>query len=261
MRKNNYYMAFVFILLVVSVSAQEIKFIDPEKLLTKKENFALESALQYESDFFNRLFPDKTVDISDIKLTVASNYMEFVNVQSKYGTSHANASGFFSPEDSTLVVLKDKKSNVKNFLPTCYHEFSHAFLTLHIGNKYIPAWFNEGLANYLEQMTYEKSKIAQHINNYSVARLKTLIDLKDLNLSEFVDWNYEKFSKESFTQEGYGYAVGYCMVLFLMQQDEDKAFTIFRNLVDVRSTIEVFDRCYSGGFSQFEKDFITYFGK
>jgi len=261
MKKNNRYITFIFTLLTISVQAQKINFIDPDNLLTKKENLTLEKALQYESDFYNRLFPDKTINIPDIKFIVVSNYLAFVNLQSKYGTVHTNSSGFFTSKDSTLIVYKDKKSEVNNFLPICYHEFSHAFLRLHTGNKYIPAWFNEGLADYLKQMTYDKNKTTQRINTYSITRVKTLIDIKDLNLSEFVNWSYEKFSKESFTQESYGYAVGYCMVLFLMQQSEDKAFVIFRNLVDVRSTVEVLDRYYSGGFSQFEKDFMAYFKK
>jgi len=261
MKKNNYSIVFVFILLAVDLWAQGIKCIDAENLLTKKENLTLEKALQYEADFFNRLFPDKTVNLSDIQLTVATNYAEFISIQSKYGVLHAYASGFFSPKDSVLVVLKDKKSKVNRFLPICYHELSHAFLHLHKNDKYLPAWFDEGLADYLEQMTYDKSKITQRINKQSVIRVKTLIDLRDLNLAEFVNWSYQKFSTESFAQEGYGYAVAYCMTLFLMQQGEDKAFAIFRNLLDARSTIEVFDKHYLGGFSQFETDFIRYFGR
>jgi hypothetical protein len=51
------------------------------------------------------------------------------------------------------------------------------------------------------------------------------------------------------------------MVLFLMrQQGEERAFTIFRNLIGATSTIDVFDKYYEGGFAQFEKDFIAYFG-
>ncbi|MCL2651949.1 MAG: hypothetical protein FWD60_13140 [Candidatus Azobacteroides sp.] len=264
MKKNNRYITFifVFILLAISAPAQKINFIDPDNLLTKKENLSLEKALQYESDFFNRLFSNETVNMQDIRFIVVSNYLAFMNLQSKYGVVHVNSSGFFAPKDSTLVVFKDKKSEVNNFLPICYHEFSHAFLRLHTGDKYIPVWLNEGLADYLKQMTYDKNKITQQINNYSITRVKTLIDIKDLNLSEFVNWSYDKFSTESFTQEGYGYAVGYNIVLFLMQQQgEDKSFVIFRNLIGAHSTIEVLDKYYPGGFSQFEKNFVLYLGR
>jgi hypothetical protein len=86
--------------------------------------------------------------------------------------------------------------------------------------------------------------------------VKTLIELQEINLSEFVNWNYQKFAAESFTQEGYGYAVSYCIVLFLMQKDENRAIEIIRHLVGAASSTEIFDKYYSGGFAQFEVDFI-----
>jgi hypothetical protein len=104
-------------------------------------------------------------------------------------------------------------------------------------------------------MTFNKKKITQQTNLYNVTRLKTLVKLKNLNLAEFVNWNYQRFSTESFSNEGSGCAVGYCMVLFLMQQ-EDTSFQIFRNLIGGHSTVEILNKCYSGGFAHFEKDFF-----
>jgi hypothetical protein len=134
-------------------------------------------------------------------------------------------------------------------------------LYLHVGEKYVPAWLIEGLATYHERMTYDKRRIRHQIDRFYTARVKTLIQLNEIDLAEFVSWDYQKFSRESFTQEGFGYAIAYCMVLFLMQQCENMAFTIFRNLVNGYSTVEVFDKIYNGGFSQFEKDFIARFGR
>jgi hypothetical protein len=48
------------------------------------------------------------------------------------------------------------------------------------------------------------------------------------------------------------------MVLFLMQQKEEQAITIFSNLIGAHSAAEIFDRHYTGGFAQFEKDFMAY---
>jgi hypothetical protein len=174
--------------------------------------------------------------------------------------AHKNSPGVYFSKTRELVVCTDKKYK-KDFVKIACHELSHAFLHLHSENKNIPAWLNEGLAVYLQEMTFDRKKITQRINPLHVARVKTLIELKDLDLSEFVKWNYQKFVVESFSQEGYGYAVGYCMTLFLMQHDEDKAMTIFRNLIGEQTAIDVFNDCYPGGFAQFEKDFIEYFSK
>jgi uncharacterized protein YjaZ len=259
MKKSNFYIALFCLLLPLKLEGQEnLNFIDTGKLLTKKEVACLKKAIQYEAIFFNRLFPDKAVNLSAIKFMVATSFVDLIHAQRQSNALHFNVSGFFSPQDSVLVVSKNKKMKSQEFLSTCYHELSHAFLYLHVGNRYIPAWLNEGLAEYFEQMTFDKKKIVQKLNSYSVARVKTLVELKDLNLSEFVDWSYQTFSQKSFTQEGYGYAIGYCITFFLMQQNEEQAITIFRDLIGAHSTAGVFDLHYAGGFVQFEKDFMAY---
>ena len=221
----------------------------------------IDRALQYESDFYNRLFLEKTVKYSDIKILIANSFAEYISIQARYKYLKLNSSGFFSSIDSTVVIYKSEKLRENSFLQICSHELSHAFLHFHVGDNYIPAWIIEGLAIYHEQMTYDNKKITHRVNSYYLGRVKTLIQLKEINLTEFVNWDYQKFSKESFTQEGYGYAIGYCMVLFLMQQDENELFEIFRNHVNEQSTIEVFDKYYTGGFSKFEKDFLEHFRK
>jgi hypothetical protein len=90
--KNNHYIVVVLIMLSISVLAQDKKVIDPENVLTKKENLALEKALQYEADFFNRLFfdRDRMVSVSDIKLIVAKNFLEYLYIQSEYEFNKRN---------------------------------------------------------------------------------------------------------------------------------------------------------------------------
>lgn len=257
MIKNNYFAILIFLLFVSGISTQNLNIDDRKNLLTKKENMALEKAIEYNSDFFNRLFPPKTINSSDINIVFSGSFMEYMYIQSEYVLPKINSSGFFSSKDSTVVILKEK--DTKDFLQTCYHELSHAFLHIYTDNDYIPAWFIEGLGTYQEQLTYHKNEITHTANKYYIARVKTLIELQDIDLDEFVKWDYEKFSRESFSQEGYGYAISYCMVLLLMRQSEDVAFSIFRNLRNEYSTSEIFDKYYAGGFSQFEKDFIEYF--
>lgn len=262
MKRNKFCISIFFVLLPLKLISQENpKFIDPDNLLTKQETIAIEKAFKYEIDFFNRLFQDNKVNSTDIKFTVAPNFVAFVNEQVRYGTLHANSSGFFSANDSTLVVLKDSKMSSSDFLSVCYHELSHALLRLHIGKKIVPLWFDEGLAEYLEKMSYDKKKVTHRVDTYNLARVKTIIELKDLNFKEFVNWSYQKFYEESFSQEAYGYAIGYSMVFFFLQKGEDSAFVIFRNLKDIYSTIEVLDEFYPKGSVQFEKDFIAYFSR
>lgn len=260
MRRSKAIWGILFLLFFyTAILAQgEFKIQDPEKHFSKKEKQIFERAVNYEAAFYNRIFLNKKVDFSDIKFTVIPNQIEFGLYLMRFGIkTPKNSSGIYITSTHELVVCTDKKFR-KDFIRILCHEVSHAFLHIHSGDKIIPAWLNEGLAVYLQVMTYEKEKITQRIDQRSVARVKTLAELKDLELSDFVTWDYQKFSVESFTQEGYGYAVGYCMVLFLMQHDEENAIAIFENLIGEKSAEEVFDTYYTGGFSQFEKDFMVY---
>jgi hypothetical protein len=252
----------ILLFFLAGIRAQEgVKIQDPENYFSKKEKRVFERAIDYEIVFYNRIFPNREIVFSDIKFTVVPNRIEYAMYLKKLGAvTHPNSPGIYFTETHELVVCTDKKYK-GSFIKISCHELSHAFLHLHSDDKNLPAWLNEGLAVYLENMTFGKKKIKQHIDNPHIARVKTLIELKDLNLSEFVAWDYRKFSAESFTQEGYGYAVGYCMVLFLMQYDEEKAIAIFRNLIGEQTATEAFNDYYPGGFAQFEKDFMTHFGE
>ena len=261
MKTHIFRFAVLLLLFCPSASGQDIRLEDPDKLLSKKEKEVFEKAIKYEMDFFNRVFSDKVVNFSDMNFTLIPNYMSYILYQSQGGGTVHQSSGYYSPSKCELVICKDEKYK-SQFLITAYHELSHAFLHLHAGNKYIPAWFNEGLAEYLEKMTFSSREITHRKDTYLLARVKTLIELREINLPEFVNWDYQKFASESFSQEGYGYAISYCMILLLMQQqDEEQAFAIFRNLIGAKSTIPIFDNCYKGGFAQFEKDFIACFSK
>jgi hypothetical protein len=250
MKSNKAILSILFILFTFKgIQAQEeFKIQDPEKHFSKKEKQIFEKAINYEAAFYNRIFPDTKKDFSDIKFTVVPDQISYALYLGNLGcTFHNNSAGIYFTSARELVVCTSKKIR-GSFVNTSCHELSHAFLHLHSGYKTIPAWLNEGLAVYLQAMTYDKKKITQRIDQRSVARVKTLIELKDLDLSDFITWNYQKFSVESFSQEGNGYAIGYCMVLFLMQRDEDNAITIFRNLIGEQTSKEIFDNSYTGGF-------------
>jgi len=149
-------------------------------------------------------------------------------------------------------------------MKTVFHELSHALQHLYSGEQFNrnPPWLNEGLAVYLSEMTYHSKKNVHKKSDYLIARVKTLIELRDLDLVSFVNWEHPKFTRTSFSQDGYGYAVGYCMTLFLMNKNEKNAYALFRSLIEEnKPTTEIFDNYYEGGFSQFEKDFFDYMGK
>jgi len=259
MKNSKYQIHILFIILLISLNAlsQEVNFPDIEKYFSKKEKATFERAWNYQDDFFKKIFLyDDMEPLTGVQISVIPNAKE-------YGMSliKKNIYGFYSPTDLKLVICNDDKHQ-NSALTTILHELSHAMLHQYSGSLFfhIPLWLNEGLAQYLDRMTYKSKKIIHKKNDYLIARIKTLIELRDFDFANFVNLNKEDFLKKSFSEEGYGYAVGYCMVLFLINKDEDSAFSLFRSLIEeLRPTTDVFDEYYEGGFSQFEKDFFEYF--
>ena len=246
--------AFLVLFMPLFVFAQEPPFSDIGKYFSKKEKEIFENAWKYQSTFYKQIFPDIIVDFSEIKISVVTDVKNFGNV-----IMQKKASGYYSSLKRKLVILKTEK-NKQTFMKTTFHELSHALQHLYSGDRYDqnPPWLNEGLAVYLAGMTYHSKKTIHKKDNYLIDRVKTLIELRDLDLVNFVNWDHPKFTKESFSQDAYGYAVGYCIVLFLMNNDEKDVFSLFRSLIENRDkpSTEIFDKYYEGGFLQFEKDFV-----
>ena len=239
------------------VFAQEKNFPDIDKYFSKKEKATFDCALEYQNVFYNKIFPEVIVDFSEIQISVIG---EFSNI-----LLQKKSSGYYSSFYRELVIFKAPQYK-NTFMRTTFHELSHALLHLYSGDQFdhIPPWLNEGLADYLAGMTYSSKKIIHKKNNYRITRLKTLIELRDLDLADFANWNHQKFTKESFSQEGYGYAVGYCMVCFLINKEEKDIYSLFRLLIEKdndKSTTEIFDNHYEGGFLQFQRDFFDFYSK
>ena len=242
-----------FLFLPLLVFAQVNSFPNVDEYFSKKEKATFERALEYQNAFYKKIFPDSIVDLSEIEISVVTDVED-----SRYTSMLTKAAGYYSSSYRELVIFKTEK--FKNaFMQIAFHELSHALLHLYSGDQFelLPIWLNEGLAEYLRGMTYHSKKISHRKNDYLIARVKTLIELRDLDLVGFVNWEHPKFTKESFSQEGYGYAVGYCMTLFLINKNEKDTYSLFRSLIEENEpATEIFDSCYNGGFSKFEKDFI-----
>ena len=258
--KHLIFISLFILFLPLLVFAQNNSFPEIDKYFSIKEKAIFEHALEYQNAFYNKIFPDVNVDLSEIKISVITDVKYFGDLAVLPVIK--KSSGFYSPVDRELVIIKTEKMK-HAFMETAIHELSHALLHLYSEFQFnhIPPWLNEGIAVYLSGMSYSSKKMVHKKNDYLIARVKTLIELRDLDLASFVNWGHQKFTKESFSQEGYGYAVGYCIVLFLMKKDEKYAYTLFRSLIEKsdKPTTEIFDNYYDGGFSKFEKDFILFF--
>jgi len=254
--KKNAVISAVFWLVCCNVFSQ-VAFNDADKVLNKSEESFIENAVLYEMDFYNRIFPKDTFHFADVHFTIFKKYSQFIAYQSNKQNIHHSSLGYYVFATKEIVVCKEKQPK-QQFLKTCAHELSH-FLLMQRMNA--PAWLNEGLATYFGNMKFLSKTATHDKNKYLTARIKTMIELRDIDLQDFVAWDYGKFGKMSFANDSYGYAIAYGMTLFLINKNENLTMNIIREIGKNNNTIQAFDTCYIGGFEQFEKDFLAYYSK
>lgn len=202
----------------------------------------------------NSLFPDKPTQQSDVTITLVKTYGQYIRYQHQSGVEVRKSGGYFSTKNKEVVTYTQGNHQ---FPSVCYHELCH-YLT----HKYIerpPVWLNEGLATYFEAVNVGSKKVTIKENSQYKARVKTLLELRDINLKEFINWNYKKFYDISFSNEAYGYAVSYCIVKYLLTEKENVAHNMIKEIAKSTSSEEAFKLHYPGGIEQFEQDFIAYY--
>ena len=248
--------AFLLLFLCLGVNLfSQYSITDEGSTLTKKELAKLQKAIDYQLEFYNKAFSDNRMEKSSVNLNIFNDYANYLIYQKEQiGYLRHRSMGFYSPINKEAVVCKDK--NEKYFLGFCYHELSHFFIRNYMDMP--PVWLNEGLSEYFRNIKISKS-IKHEWNTYYAARVKTMIELKDIDLKDFIDWNPEKFYDISFTQDGYGYALAYCMISFLMQ-NEGKMIAVINGIYTGKSSYEALNNFYEGGFVAFERDFMIQFG-
>jgi len=249
----------LFLTFCVVLSAQNPYSIDDrENVLSKKERQLLENMIDYELTFFNKLSPSEKMTSSDVKMTIFQNYSAYILYQKQVmGAILYRSLAFYSPENKEVVVCKKKEDD--HFMEACYHELSHFFMHSRIASP--PSWIDEGLATYFGNCKVSSKEVKPQQNEYFTGRLKTMIEMKDINLQDFITWKTAKFNQASSTQDGYGYAIAHCMISYLSQKNENLTINIIQAIMQNKSSEEAFDTCYTGGFSQFEKDFIACYSK
>ena len=228
---------------------------DNEQILSKNERRSIEQMIDYELAFYNNVFGQGSISKEAVKMTILKDYPTYVFYLDQAGIkANKNSSGVYSPKLNEVVMWRGDKTS-ERFLTTCYHEMSHAIL--HSKMKSPEAWFNEGLASWFGYTKVTSKGTRHEPHRYYEDRVKTLIEIRDIDLKDFITWNHNKFSQASFSQDSYGYAVAYCMISLLKKNNEEALCSIIREVAGGKSSAEAFESCYPGGFAAFEKEFMA----
>ena len=215
-------------------------------ILTKEESQQIQESLQLQLGFYDDLFGGE-VD-KKLSVRVYGKYDEY----KKYAVEECNftptSHAFYSPKKDVMVIYKDKY-----FLPTFFHEMSHAILQKKCPSS--PIWLNEGLADYFGSLKYTNEGFENVVSGYRIQTILTMSSHED-KLKDFVLLPYAAWQK---MDDSMAYGLSWGIVFYLYYSQMDAFRKIVKNICEGQNSVQAIENGYPGGFKTFFKSFRKYY--
>jgi hypothetical protein len=192
-----------------------------------------------------------------LNLKLFDDKYQFIAYKEKVVPRMGAAGGFYISSLNVAAVHTGK--NNQRMYDVTRHEATHAIINNAFGR--IPTWLNEGLAEYFERLKFQNNRL--RIVEPNKGHLHLLFnDNKLPNLNDYFNLSIRQWYAEP--QKNKHYALGWSVVYFLMSSKNGKRFLGYMldylayNYCQPFSDIDYINKHYSGGFTQFEKDWMKW---
>lgn len=154
-----------------------------------------------------------------IKLKLYQDKEAFEQYRDQWAPNLESSVGFYLSQRNEATVWDSGR--FENTLKTVTHECSHAIL--HYQFNRIPAWLDEGLAEYFESMELFGQAVVIHPNKAWDSQLKQLHGVTEniSYLQMFIDADYQDWYEKN-GEDHQSYAVSWSLVYFLMSTHEGR---------------------------------------
>ena len=218
---------------------------DMRQVATKLEQFR---------DVFTRLF-------SQARFTspVPTTVLVFKSKSSYKPFALPNAAGYFQKGEDVNYITLSTETYADNPFSIIYHEYVHLMVDNTVGN--VPAWFNEGLAEYYSTFAIEEDRKV-HLGELIPYHLMTLREEKLLPLRKLfaVDHYSPEYNEKD--KKGIFYAQSWALVHYLMfanNTERRSELGKFINYVGAGAAIEdAFKRAFQTDIETMEKELKKY---
>ena len=275
MKLRKFFSAAVLILFIFSF-AQTSVFAKDEWLKIQSKNFQLygnasekeirgvATKLEQFREAFRQIFPrvkyNSAIPTNVIVFKSDKSFRDYKPVDANGKTSKWVAGYFQSGEDVNYIALSTEGEKADTY-QTIFHEYVHFLVDNDMGRSNIPAWFNEGIAEYYEQFTIENDdKVtlgALDQNNLEYLRQNKLIPLDTF-------FNIDNYSLRQQGSDGAGlfYAQAWALMHYLLQSNNgarNPQLTQFLNLLlDGKPPKEAFTKAFQIDYATMEKELKKY---
>lgn len=189
----------------------------------------------------------------NVKIVLFKNSSTFAQYRSRQSTN-TRLSGYYSSKTNTIYLPRFQ--NVERTLAIVRHEMTHSVLAGMLGT--IPAWINEGLAEYMESFVWQlNSAVAQpNVDQYHLLRARSMKFLANTDRLDFYGIDQKKH-----------YLHAQASMYFLLDHQEGKAwlkrtFNFYgKNSCEKLSAEQLFSKNYPGGLNAASSNFTAWLNK
>ena len=187
-----------------------------------------------------------------LNLKLFDSNAQFNAYKKKVAPGLGTAGGFYISRLNEATVYTG--NNDQRMYDVSRHEAVHAINSGAFGR--MPTWLNEGLAEYFENLAFEKSML--RIVKPNKAHLDLLATKPHPPLVHYLNMDDNQWYKES--KKDMHYAMGWSLVYFLMSSDDGKHFLKYmldhlgHNYCKSIVSLDYINKNYSGGFKAFQRN-------
>ena len=196
-----------------------------------------------------------------LNVRIIGTQSDFQNYRQQRAPQLRTNSGFYTSDNNEAVVFQGNDPEVMRAV--IRHEATHVIMAGLYGAT--PSWFNEGLAEYFEQLQVSgQARQIGPVDYHWVHLQKRLAQGQLMPLRDYINLPPQRWYSGDL-QDNYG--MGWALVYYLMSEPEGKQFLkgmmneMAENYCWSTPGSEYFDDHYPGGFKAFEAGWKTWLAK
>jgi hypothetical protein len=236
----------VFVCAYFTNYSQEVR-IHLEKCTLDKETLAeIKSSLQFQVDFYARIFNDHTVNSFKARIFgTKKEFLKYSKDKANFNPVRTNSIAFYDDDLKEMILHKE----IDHFSQTFSHELSHAIL--HYYCKDASSWLHEGLSEFFEDIIFKDSAYhfdLEQVNKINAAR-SFLLEGASIDEAIYSRDFYRVPSTKNYT-------LSWAIIFYLYTTKADLLSKTVRESCNER---DVFDLIYPGGLKLLQIDVKSFF--
>jgi tetratricopeptide (TPR) repeat protein len=172
-------------------------------------------------------------------------------------------SGYFMPGDDVnyITLTPERAGGVENPYGTIYHEYTHLLVNNSTGAGEVPAWFNEGLAEYYSTFAIEDDRKV-YLGRLVDYHLRLLRDQKPIPLAQLFAVTHYSLERNKHDVRSLFYAESWALVHYLILGNNGKRLPQLGEFLALTKkgvpTEEAFKRAFQTDTAGLEKELQKY---